>query len=180
MKRLPARGPALQGRALIASFDIDCGELLPGHRFVARGLGGPYELPIPPDWDGTDGEYERILPFVDRGSYPGFSLEYELVPGLPPLDPRDPIFPYLVGVAYAADVTLPWEPTDGGAIASPAGGASTHGSRGDWPLPPDARRLTFSLYPVGDDGRVTWDRAAGDLEVDVRTGSARWTATIRS
>jgi len=67
---------------MILSFDVDCGELVPGHCFVARGLAGPYRLQIPGDWDGDSAEYEQMLDFEDAGGYPGLSLEYELVPGV--------------------------------------------------------------------------------------------------
>jgi hypothetical protein len=67
---------------MLLEFDVDCGELIPGHRFIARGLGGPLVLPIPDYWDGDSSEYERMLEFLTAGGYPGFSLEYELVPGV--------------------------------------------------------------------------------------------------
>jgi hypothetical protein len=54
---------------MIVSFDVDCGELLPGHRFVARGLAGPCRLPIPDEWDGDSAEYEQMLEFEDAGGY---------------------------------------------------------------------------------------------------------------
>jgi len=74
---------------MILSFDVDCGELIPGHRFVARGLAGRSRLPIPEEWDGDSAEYERMLKFADAGGYPGFSLEYELVPGVSPAEAGD-------------------------------------------------------------------------------------------
>jgi hypothetical protein len=43
---------------MMLSFDIDCGELASGHRFIARGLGGPFRAPIPDDWDGDAAGYE--------------------------------------------------------------------------------------------------------------------------
>jgi hypothetical protein len=47
---------------MILIFDVDCGELVPGHHFIARGLGGPFRLPIPDDWDGGSAEYEQRTP----------------------------------------------------------------------------------------------------------------------
>ena len=159
---------------MILSFDVDCGELIPGHRFVARGLAGPYRLPIPDEWDGDSAEYERMLDFADAGGYPGFSLEYELVPGVSPAEAGDGFFRYLVGIAYQADVRLPWQPSDGGAIAPFQGGEATHGSRGDWPLPPDATVLTFSLAGPGPAGFADYDNPVGDLVVDLVRRSAVW------
>jgi hypothetical protein len=57
-RKLPPRGPVFAGRSMMLSFDIDCGELASGHRFIARGLGGPFRAPIPDDWDGDAAGYE--------------------------------------------------------------------------------------------------------------------------
>ncbi|GLY15663.1 hypothetical protein Kisp01_26780 [Kineosporia sp. NBRC 101677] len=67
---------------MLQAFDVDCGELVPGHNFIARGLAGPYELTVPQEWDGDAGEYEQMLEYLDGGGYPGFSLEYELAPAV--------------------------------------------------------------------------------------------------
>jgi hypothetical protein len=128
----------------------------------------------PEDWDGDSVEYEQMLEFEEAGGYPGFSLEYELVPGVDPVQSGGNLFRYLVGVSYTADVELPWFPTDGGAIAPFEGGDATHGSRGDWPLPPDATVLTFSLAGVDAAGFADHDNPAGDLVVDVTRGTAVW------
>lgn len=62
---VPARGPELPEDRMLVSFDIDCGYLLAGHRFIARGIAD----------DGLiTGESEE--------PYPGFSFEYELAPGV--------------------------------------------------------------------------------------------------
>lgn len=187
MTEIPPRGPALRGVPMILSFDVDCGELVPGHRFVARGLSGPVELTHPDDEDWPDlGEYpadgdsdgvlvEGAGPWpVGPGGYTGFSLEYELAPGVTEDEERSgSSFRFIVGISYAADVELPWEPTDGGAIACGQGGATTHGSRGDWPLPSAASVLTFTLTPVKVDG-FQYDTPAGDLVVDLRRSAAQW------
>ncbi|MCE0534549.1 hypothetical protein LWF15_03430 [Kineosporia rhizophila] len=171
--RLPPRGPAVAARSMLQAFDVDCGELVPGHNFIARGLAGPYELTVPQEWDGDAGEYEQMLEYLDGGGYLGFSLEYELAPGVPPQSDGAALFRYLVGIQYEADVPLPWEPQDGGAIAPFTGGDTTHGSRGDWPLPPQARVLTFSLYPVSSEG-FTEEEPAGHLVVDLQKAEAHW------
>ena len=38
MAEVPSRGPALSGKRMLLTFDIDCGEVVDGHRFIARGL----------------------------------------------------------------------------------------------------------------------------------------------
>jgi hypothetical protein len=159
---------------MILSFDVDCGELVSGHHFIARGLGGPYRLPIPDEWDGDSAEYKQMLELADAGGYPGFSLEYELVPGVSAAEAGGNLFRFLVGVSYDADVKLPWAVNDGGAIAPFDGGDATHGSRGDWPLPPDATFLTFTLTAVGPDGFPDYANPAGNLVVDLARGNAAW------
>lgn len=192
---IPERGPALRGLGMIVEFDVDCGELLPGHRFIARGLSGPAAIPTEwPDQEWDDGELgggdsdgaltvirnedRHLHPNVTQLAvpvypvYPGFSLEYELVPGVRE-DEFPRFFDCIVGIEYSADFELPWEPSDSGAIAPAAGGASTHGSRGDWPLPPYARVLTFALSPPWS-ARPPDAGPAGELVVDLAARTATW------
>ena len=129
---IPPRGPNLQRKEdrMLLAFDIDCGELVQGHRFIARGI-------------CNQGTIDRN----DIRDVPAFSLEYELVPGVPATE-DDNFLRYLVGIEYEADVPLPWEPNDGGALAPFEGGPTTHGSRGNWPLPRSARVLRFVVTGV--------------------------------
>jgi hypothetical protein len=145
---------------MMLSFDVDCGELVPGHRLIARGLTSSGTMSFP-SWD------------EDEVECAAFSFEYELVPGVREGEFRS-AFGYIVGIGYDADVELPWEPSDSGAIAPALGGASTHGSRGDWPLPDGARVLTFTLVAVTPSGWQA-EQPAGELVVDLADGSARWT-----
>lgn len=154
---IPPRGPALRGPWL-ATFDLDCGELVPGHRFIGRGL-----------------RDTGLMPAYDDGpDRPSFSFEYELVPGVREGEFRS-AFGYIVGIGYDADVELPWDPNDSGVIAPAEGGTSTHGSRGDWPLPAEAKVLTFTLVAVNTDGWQV-ENPAGELVVDLAEGTATWNA----
>ena len=54
------------------------------------------------------------------------------------------------------------------------GGEATFGARGDWPLPPDATLLTFTLADVNEDGFADHTDPAGDLAVDLVRGDAAW------
>lgn len=128
---------------MLLSFDVDCGYLLPGHRFIARGI-------------ADDG----IVSAFTGEPYPCISLEYELVPGVESAEAQGDIGPFLVGIEYEADVPFPFEPTDGGAIAPFVGGTATHGTRGSWPLPREARTLRFTLHRVDEGSR--WPRATPD------------------
>jgi hypothetical protein len=115
-----------------------------------------------------------MLVLAEAGGYPGFTPEYELVPGVGADQGGGSFFRYLVAVAYHVDVELPWPPSDSGAIAPFEGGAATHGSRGHWPLPPDAAVLTFSIAGPDPAGFADQENPAGDLVVDVRRGTAVW------
>jgi hypothetical protein len=79
---IPERGPFVPAHEeMLVSFDVDCGELVDGHRFIARGL--------------------RNQGIIESGGVEcaGFSLEYELVPRVPAADhPRRP-FTY-AGVTF--------------------------------------------------------------------------------
>jgi hypothetical protein len=153
---IPARGPALPEDRMLVSFDVDCGQMIHSHRFIARGISDSGTMTGP---DGT-------------GAFPAFSLQYELVPGVPAEHDKRAPFRWLVGIEYQADVPLPWTPNDTGAIAPFRGGDSTHGSRGTWPLPRTARVLRFVL--TGVDGSTGFQRDGPDgvLTVDLELGTA--------
>lgn len=152
---LPPRGPAVPTKLMLLSFDIDCGELIAGHRVIARGL------------------KDQGTMTVDGQSAPGFSLEYELVPGVESQYDRN-IFHYLVGIDYQADTPLPWPANESGAIATFNGGPSTHGSGGDWPLPEGTRHLTFRLTGIDETTGGPRQEEDGVLEIDLQEGSAHW------
>jgi hypothetical protein len=144
---------------MLLAFDVDCGEVVGGHRLIARGL-------------ADCGTIE-----VEEGTAPGFSLEYELVPGVPPLEDARNMFDFIIHVEYEADVPLPWQAVDGGAIAPFEGGASTHGSMGTWPLPSGARTLRFHVsgpHRRRQGGGLERSPVEGILEVDLLAGAARW------
>ncbi|MGA2307272.1 MAG: hypothetical protein ABSH29_24240 [Acidimicrobiales bacterium] len=141
---------------MLVSFDIDCGYLVAGHRFIARGI-------------ADDG----LITGENEEPYPGFSFEYELAPGVESVEEAgEGIGPFLVGIEYQADVALPWTPADGGTIAPFVGGPTTRGTRGSWPLPRDASLLKFVLY--GLDAGSRWPRETPDgvLTVDLQSSGA--------
>jgi hypothetical protein len=173
-REIPPRGTVFDGRTMMTVFDVDCGELVPGHHFIARGLGGPFRTTTHDRWNSDDpADAPLMAEFEEAGGYPAFTLEYELVPGVSAAEANGNFFRFLVGISYEANAKLPWYPNDGGAIAPFEGGESTHGARGDWPLPPDATVLTFSIAAVNADGFAD-ENPAGDLVVDVVQGEAAW------
>jgi len=151
----------------MVSFDVDCGELVPGHRCIARGLFD--EGRSAHDLTSGDQSRHQLMRMV--------SLGYELVPGVTAAEAAAAEF--FVEATYATDVALPW--TTGGAGFGPgsidafAGGPGTAGASGPWPLPDDAGRLRFTLYATGVRGSADPHRVAGTLEVDLPARTARWT-----
>jgi len=210
---IPPRDPALAGRRMLVTFDVDCGELIPGHHFVARGL-STAEIPHPDDLADLDRErlesirgrgpgVHSVMVRIPDGGFTdddesveaqtwrrwrirdqrikaarkvaGFDFEYELVPGLTEHEIEDEgWFAFLVDVEYAADQPLPWDVSDGGAIAPALGGASTHGSRGSWPIPDGARTLNFSITGIDPQTHRSKEQPDGCLSVDLRQQTAHW------
>jgi hypothetical protein len=82
-REVPPRDQVFDGRAMMMVFDVDCGELIPGHHFIARGLGGPFRASTVDRWNGDDPTDALLMAqFEEAGGYPAFTLEYELVPGV--------------------------------------------------------------------------------------------------
>lgn len=168
------RSPRLPEK-MILSFDVECGDLFPGHRVIARGLvdGGRSRDDLTSRDHAGNTECQMV------------SLSYELVPGVTREDEssRQEGRAFTVDATYAADVPLAWSTGGSGPDGLPGpgsaesydevvwGGESTLGELGPWPVPEGARRLTFWLHPV--DG----DRAAGTVCVDLATGQAQWKTT---
>jgi hypothetical protein len=161
---LPARHPNLAAREMLVSFDIDCGELVPGHHLVARGL-------------ATSAVTHQMR--VPGGARPvtGVDFLYDFVPGLTQDEEEDGFFPYLVEFSYTADQALPWEVDGGGAMGPSVGGASTPGFEGPWPIPDGARLLMFHLTGFDRDTRLENDEPDGTLEVNLTTRTAAWTSS---
>jgi hypothetical protein len=174
MKRgMPPRGAVFNGRPMMMAFDVDCGEVIPGHHFIARGLGGPFRLPILDDWDGDSAECEQMLEFGETCGYPGLTLEYELIPGIPAQAGGD-----LFVISSASPTTRTLSSPGGRTTVarSPRSRAATRptDSAGDWPLPPNATVLTFSIAGIDPAGFTDRENPAGDLVVNVLHGNAAW------
>ena len=153
---------------LLVEFEIDCGELIPGHRVVLTGLFDNGRSRS----DLTSREQEVACQMV--------SLEYALVPGVHPdevVEGFDERFVLLAG--YRADVKLPWT-TGGfngigpGGIELFEGGERTNGTLGPWPAPDGARRLTFVLHRPPSSRVDPHTPVVGTLVVDLLERAAEW------
>ncbi len=122
---------ANSGRRLDVVFNVDLGELIPGHHVVARGIerGRTFE---PPEAGPIRVEE------VD-------SLHFEHVPGLSG-DTPTPDW----GFTVSDDVGTPYVNDDSGSYDGHSGGAATHGRRNLGNIPPSASRLMLEIYPAHD------------------------------
>ena len=152
----------------LVEFEIDCGELIPGHRVVLAGLSDNGHSRS----DLTSREQEIACQMV--------SLEYALIPGVRPdevVQGFDERFLLLAG--YHADVELPWTTAGFNGLGPSgielfAGGEHTNGTLGPWPVPDGARRLTFVLHRPPSSGVDPRTPVVGTLDVDLAERVAEW------
>lgn len=160
---------------VLLTFNVDCGEVLPGHRLITTGLRD----------DGLSNDSmnaDYMHHYKGKSVHRVASLTYELVPGL-----DQPEHEGSVDVDVSVVLEPPPNPdewgsvlTMGGERAMTLGGPSTEGAFGPFVLPEGTKRLTASLTrvtifrpesrPVGD----TTERPLGTLHVDVASGAAHW------
>lgn len=165
---LPPRSPRIS-QPMLVTFDISCGEdLMPGHTFVARGLAD--EGRSREDLSSGDQSLHDECQMVD--------LVYELVPGVEAAEaPTERSQSFTVDATYAVDVPLSWSTggTGPNGLGGPcwvekyAGGASTVGGSGPWPIPDGAQHLTFWLHAANPDYACR-----GALHVDLSDHAVRW------
>lgn len=160
------------------SCDVDCGEVLPGHRLIARGLRDDgYSN------DSFNGDY--------MGHYEGkpvhrvVSVVYAFTPGLPP--PRE----HCDYLDIDAMVVLDPSPdpavsglvlTMGGERDARPGGSETAGAFGPFMFPEETKRVNVELSQITlvptDAPRpaaAATGRRLGTLELEITSGAAYWT-----
>lgn len=155
-------------------FEIDCGEVLEGHRLLATGL----RVDGRSD-DAVHADYSEHTP--GKPAFPMVSLTYVIVPALEPATLRGRDIDAEVRIEPAADPTW-WEPVTswGGERDATAGAPVTSGAFGPFVMPEGTRMVTVDLVNIGlttngvppeDDSP---NRALGALHIDLATASARW------
>ena len=161
---------------MLVPCNVDCGEVLPGHRLVVRGL-------------RHDGYSDDAINGDCMGHYEGkpvhrvVSLVYALVPGLSEQEHQG---------SLDIDVTVVLDPqpdpavwgsvlTMGGERDARADGAETSGEFGPFVFPEATERVTATVtqITVGRPGAPPPStRSAGRLgsvEVEITSGAAHWT-----
>lgn len=176
--RLVPSPPQNSESRMLVSCDVDCGEVLPGHRFVARGLRHDGQSN-----DSYNGDY--MGHYEGKPVHPMVSLVYVLVPGLTEQRLRDG------GLDIDATVVLDPQPdpmvwgsvlTMGSERDARAGGAESSGAFGPFILPEATERITATLSQIFvvrvggplPSGSGT-ERQLGTLEVEISSGTVTWT-----
>ena len=166
---------------MLLSCTVDCGEVLPGHRLVARGL-------------RDDGTSDDNLHGDYTGHYDGkpvhrvVSLVYELIPGLPRLEDVSAVLDVDASVALdpPSDPELWGSPLMMGSERDDrAGGSETAGAFGPFILPHGTERVIVELRQVTVvTGRAPRpaksppdEKRLGTLEVRLSPAAGHWTPT---
>jgi len=158
---------ATTGRQLDITFDVDLGELVPGHHVVARGIEHALAVDVPivdldqlrlPNERSAEGDNEGG--FVTATSWEAANvrtetrmteaqLHYEFVPGIAPgeCEQRGEFFWYWMLQAHD-DVGTEYNANNGGGFDGQSGGTASHGSRDlGGQVPATATRLTIRFDP---------------------------------
>ena len=143
-------------------FGVDCGELAPPFRFIARGLSDDGSV-------GYEGQRYRLV-----------YLRYELVPPGTATATGEPIMPvfFTAPILCVPDVPTLRTVSDGKTTTHVVGTGSVAGSRGSWALSPDARQLRFLIY-AQPRGQRPSRHPAGRLRLDLQDGEADWIPVAR-
>jgi len=162
----PSRAKSRQGALLpasatlptLASFDVDCGELLPHFRFVATSL----------THDGTT--------VRDRALCRMIWLNYALIPSSPAAGGEQiALPPVFAGPILCTSDTRAQNSHDGRRGRHSPTNAGVAGSRGAWPLIMTTRQMKFLIGGNPPATNIkTRQRPAGFLVVDIGAGSATW------
>jgi hypothetical protein len=158
-------------------FDLDCGDVLGGHRLIATGIrvDGASDDRFHADYS-EHVEGKPVCPMV--------SLTYRITPALPePGDGRD-IYA-TVRLDPAPDPAFWHHDLAPGAERVP-GVTSTEAAVGPFALPDDTERITVHLVEAdltAGAGRASSkgaDRDLGEVVVDLPTGAARWQPALQA
>lgn len=168
----PGRGDSNVVRS--STFEVDCGDVLSGHRLVVTGLrvDGTSDDPVHADYS-QHREGKPVHPMV--------SLTYRIEPVLPFLVPTGRDLDARIRLDPPADPTW-WPPviSPGAEREDRAGARVTRGAFGPFVCPEGTRQVEVSLTEVGiaspraphrDHGP---DRELGVVLVDPVLGLARW------
>lgn len=159
---------------MFPGFEIDCGEVLEGHRLLATGL----RVDGMSD-DDDHADYSEHSP--GKPVYPMVSLKYVIVPGLNSTTVRGRDVDAVVRIEPPADPSW-WAPVSswGGERDATVGADVTAGAFGPFVVPEGTQSVTLDLVNIGlwtndmppeDDSP---GRALGSLHIDLETASASW------
>lgn len=165
---------------------VDCGELLPGHRFLITGVrhDGQSDDQLHADFAGhVEGEPGEPMVAVTYAVRPGLSAR------------ESALYVYAEVELRPTPTGAFWEATsrDGGSVAEerdqPVGGPVTAGAFGPFPCPEGTEEITLRLRPIqvvtlaGDGQRLSPDSPdllagvpllTGTATLDLQRGTGHW------
>lgn len=161
---------------MLVPFDVDCGEVLPGHRLVVRGLRHDGYSD-----DGLNGEY--MDHFEGKPVHRVVSLVYALVPGLSEQEHHGSLDVDATVVLDPQPDPAVWGPvlTMGGERDARADRAETLGAFGPFVFPEATEQLTATLTqitisrPGAPSPSTSSTGLQGTMAVEIASGAARWT-----
>ncbi len=152
------------------SFDVDLGELIPGHHVIARGIGLAPPMSMPPA-GSLPAELAEEIRESNRESNRTASdqVHFEHVPGLA----QGHVTPDW-GFEATDDVGTDYRNDDEGMYDGHSGGTATHAVRElGGKIPPDATRLKLRIVPGYDVNGHQWNPPEPwrrELIIDLVTG----------
>ena len=151
---------------LTYSFDVDLGELIPGHHVIARGIGSAPPVSMPPSGSLPAEMVEEIR---QGNRTPRDQVHFEHVPGLA----QGHVTPDW-GFEATDDVGTAYRYDDEGMYDGHSGGTATHAVRElGGKIPPDATRLILRIVPGYDGVGHQWNPPEPwrrELVIDLGTG----------
>lgn len=166
----------IEGPRMLIPCSVDCGDALPGHRLVVRGLRQDGYSD-----DSFNGEY--MGHYKGKPVHPVVSLVYALIPGLSEQEQRGTL---------DIDMTVTLDPQPDPAVwgaelsmgserDGKADGAETLGTFGPFVFPEETERVTATLTQITvsrsgtpPPSNITTEHL-GTFEMEIASGAAHWT-----
>ena len=164
------------GSQVLVSCNVDCGDVLPGHRLVVRGL----------RHDGYSGDAvngDHMDHYEGKPVHRVVSLVYALVPGLSEEEHQGDLDVDATVVLDPQPDPAVWGSilTMGGERDARTDGAETSGAFGPFVLPEATERVTATLTqitisrPAAPHASPRSAGRLGTFELDIASGAAHWT-----
>ena len=142
--------------AVIASFEVDCGELSPRYRFIARSLGTAGMVKRGSDLCRLVFLNYELRPLIDRDEWPSIPMLFD------------------APIICSPDHLVPVADGDGQDQHHKVAGSRVIARRGPWPLSGRVKLVRFRISQQTPPGRPPDPTPAGTLIVDLSGKRAVW------